>query len=592
MSPSGTDRIHNSRPPTPPGSNVPIGRRELVVIAAPDAGLQALASGVRSDAGAETTSLNAVLARHGALMRPLFGLSEHRLRANVAGALTSDLVPDGMPALERFYHVDAADDRLETMAAELLEHPLVEAAYVKPAGALPAAVVEEIIAAAPLNDMVPAPGDAPPATPDFTARQGYLDAAPGGIDARYAWTVLGGSGAGVRVIDCEWGWRFSHEDLLQNQGGVVAGTSSTDTNHGTAVLGEISGDRNGLGITGIAPDAVISASSFNDQPTAQAIRAAADRLGPGDIILLEIHRPGPRTPNPPQGQLGFIAIEWWPDDFAAIRYAVNKGIVVVEAAGNGFQNLDDPIYSQRPVGFPASWLNPFNVANPSSGAVMVGAGAPPPNTHGQNWGPDRSRLDFSNYGARVDAQGWGREVTSTGYGDLQGGMNTDLWYTDRFSGTSSASPIVVGAIACAQGVLRAQGRIPLSPARARDLLRSTGSIQQDAPGRPATQRIGNRPNLRQLIAAATQTAAPWTGVQFTGSVPASQTQCWFTFNWPAHWHVLWTVVPTTPRPGAPQVKWKVKVERATDQFATYWICVTNLTNQPVAIEGRYAVLGW
>jgi hypothetical protein len=592
MSPSGTDRIHNSRPPAPPGSDVPIGRRELVVIAAPEAGLQALASGVRSDAGAETTSLNAVLARHGALMRPLFGLSEHRLRANVAGALTSDLVPDGMPALERFYHVDAADDRLETMAAELLEHPLVEAAYVKPAGALPAAVVEEIIAAAPLNDMVPAPGDAPPATPDFTARQGYLDAAPGGIDARYAWTVPGGSGAGVRVIDCEWGWRFSHEDLLQNQGGVVAGTSSTDTNHGTAVLGEISGDRNGLGITGIAPDAVISASSFNDQPTAQAIRAAADRLGPGDIILLEIHRPGPRTPNPPQGQLGFIAIEWWPDDFAAIRYAVNKGIVVVEAAGNGFQNLDDPIYSQRPVGFPASWLNPFNVANPSSGAVMVGAGAPPPNTHGQNWGPDRSRLDFSNYGARVDAQGWGREVTSTGYGDLQGGMNTDLWYTDRFSGTSSASPIVVGAIACAQGVLRAQGRIPLSPARARDLLRSTGSIQQDAPGRPATQRIGNRPNLRQLIAAATQTAAPWTGVQFTGSVPASQTQCWFTFNWPAHWHVLWTVVPTTPRPGAPQVKWKVKVERATDQFATYWICVTNLTNQPVAIEGRYAVLGW
>jgi hypothetical protein len=592
MSPSGTDRIHNSRPPTPPGSDVPIGRRELVVIAAPDAGLQALASGVRSDAGAETTSLNAVLARHGALMRPLFGLSEHRLRANVAGAVTSDLVPDGMPALERFYHVDAADDRLETMAAELMEHPLVEAAYVKPAGALPAAVVEEIIAAAPLNDMVPAPGDAPPATPDFTARQGYLDAAPGGIDARYAWTVPGGSGAGVRVIDCEWGWRFSHEDLLQNQGGVVAGTSSTDTNHGTAVLGEISGDRNGLGINGIAPDAVISASSFNNQPTAQAIRAAADRLGPGDIILLEIHRPGPRTPNPPQGQLGFIAIEWWPDDFAAIRYAVNKGIVVVEAAGNGFQNLDDPIYSQRPVGFPLSWLNPFNVANPSSGAVMVGAGAPPPNTHGQNWGPDRSRLDFSNYGARVDAQGWGREVTSTGYGDLQGGMNADLWYTDRFSGTSSASPIVVGAIACAQGVLRAQGRIPLSPARARDLLRSTGSIQQDAPGRPATQRIGNRPNLRQLIAAATQTAAPWTGVQFTGSVPASQTQCWFTFNWPAHWHVLWTVVPTTPRPGAPQVKWKVKVERATDQFATYWICVTNLTNQPVAIEGRYAVLGW
>jgi hypothetical protein len=40
------------------------------------------------------------------------------------------------------------------------------------------------------------------------------------------------------------------------------------------------------------------------------------------------------------------------------------------------------------------------------------------------------------------------------------------------------------------------------------------------------------------------------------------------------------------------VRWTVKVERARDRTATYWICITNLTNQPVAIEGRYAVLGW
>ena len=113
----------------------------------------------------------------------------------------------------------------------------------------------------------------------------------------------------MRIIDCEWGWRFTHEDLLQNQGGVIAGTATmvpAFVNHGTAVLGEISGDRNNFGITGIAPDAVISASAFS-VPSATAIRSAADRLGPGDIILLEIHRPGPNAPNPPQGQAGFIA---------------------------------------------------------------------------------------------------------------------------------------------------------------------------------------------------------------------------------------------------------------------------------------------
>ena len=41
----------------------------------------------------------------------------------------------------------------------------------------------------------------------------------------------------------------------------------------------------------------------------------------------------------------------------------------------------------------------------------------------------------------------------------------------------------------------------MTPATARSWLRATGSPQQDEPGRPATQRIGNRPDLRALIAA-------------------------------------------------------------------------------------------
>jgi len=134
----------------------------------------------------------------------------------------------------------------------------------------------------------------------------------------------------------------------------------------------------------------------------------------------------------------------------------------------------------------------------------VGAGAPPLNTHGRNHGPDRSRLDFSNYGSIVDAQGWGREVTTTGGrhdnpGDLQGGTDENKWYTDRFSGTSSASPIVVGAVGCCQGALKAVGRPLLTPADVRDLLRTTGSPQTDEPSRPATQRIGNRPDLEGML---------------------------------------------------------------------------------------------
>ena len=271
-------------------------------------------------------------------------------------------------------------------------------------------------------------------------------------------------------------------------------------NHGTAVLGEFSGDVNSFGVLGISADAVVSAVSiFGGLGSAAAINAAAARLGAGDVILIELHRPGPRFNFAARNdQRGYIAIEWWPDDFAAIRNAVNRGIIVVEAAGNGAENLDDAIYQNPAPGFPAGWTNPFRRANRDSGAIVVGAGAPPPGTHGRNHGADRSRLDFSNFGALIDAQGWGREVTTAAYGDLQGGTNEDLWYTDTFSGTSSASPIVVGVAASLQGMARARGVPVLTPAQFRNCLRTTGSAQQDEPGRPATQRIGNRPNLRQL----------------------------------------------------------------------------------------------
>jgi hypothetical protein len=486
--------------PTPTAS---ASRPELVVVAKRDAGLRAHATGVTSVAGADTTSLAALLNSHNAVMRPLFGLSEDRLRAQQQAMATMADQPGATTETEPqhdlslFYRVAADEGRLQELAAQLLAHDLVDGAYVKPPAEPPAIV--EVPLARGINDASPDPSDAPPATPSFVTDQFYRNQTPVGVDAMFASTLPRGDGTGVNIIDCEWAWRFTHEDLLQNQGGVVAGTSSGNTDHGTAVLGVISGDANSIGVTGIAPGAMISASSFSDQSSSQAIKAAADKLRAGDIILLEIHRSGPNAPNPPQGQLGYIAIEWWPDDFAAIRYATQKGIVVVEAAGNGAENLDAAVYDTPQAGFPATWKNPFNPSNPSSGAVVVGAGAPPPNTHGVDWGPDRSRLDFSNYGTRLDVQGWGREVTTTGYGDLQGGSNQDLWYTRQFSGTSSASPIVVGALACVAGALRARGHRHLTSDRARRLVRGSGAPQQDATGRPASQRIGTRPNLRQLI---------------------------------------------------------------------------------------------
>ena len=254
-------------------------RPELIVLAKREANLRARGDSVASASGADTTSLSALLNAHGASLRPLFGLNEDRLTAHVDAVVAAlapqaganvDSVAEPVRNLPHFYRVAASEDRLERLAQELLAHDLVEAAYIKPPGEPPEDV--GVRRTEGLNDMQPDAADAPPATPSFVANQGYLAVAPGGVDATFAWTTPGGGGQKVKVIDCEWAWRFTHEDLTQNQGGVVAGTSSGNTDHGTAVLGVISGDRNAIGMTGITPEAVISASSFSDQSTAAAIK--------------------------------------------------------------------------------------------------------------------------------------------------------------------------------------------------------------------------------------------------------------------------------------------------------------------------------
>ena len=311
--------------------------------------------------------------------------------------------------------------------------------------------------------------------------QRYVDAAPDGVDARQAWSN-GFTGAGVKVCDVEFDWNESHVDLpavsnlLANH---EDGGHGDD--HGTAVFGEMAGQDNGTGVRGIASGADFHFAGANlngDFNAGNAILAAANAFGTGDVILLELQISGPVSDN-------WVPLEWYEPYYDAIVTAVGKGVVVVEAAGNGYQNLDDPAYSS---GNGGHW--PFLPEN-DSGAIMVGAGAPP------GFPDPRSRLDFSNYGQTVDLQGWGYTVLTAGYGGLYGAEGKNAWYTATFSGTSSASPMVAGAAAVLQQVYRAHFGAPAPPALVRLILRATGTPQA------GTENIGPLPDLRNVVAAIT-----------------------------------------------------------------------------------------
>lgn len=406
------------------------------------------------------------------------------------------------PDLTAYYRVRVPVARMSEVAQRMRETEAVAGAYIAPAVTLPTP-----------HRLKPKKAKPPIPTPSFVARQGYLEEAPAGVDARFAWGIGngGGKGFGVQIIHIEGAWDHGHEDLVQNFGGVIGSQQSEShwRQHGTAVLGVLGGDVGNAGVMGVAPAAVVRAIAVGtlDDPegpeVGTAIRQAANALRAGDIILLELQHPGTRVGfEESANRKGYVMPEWWPETFDALKYANSRGVIVVEAAGNGGEDLDHPDYDGADAGFPASWKNPFGRRNGvDSGAIVVGAGAPPPRTHGRSHGPDRSRLVFSNYGSMVDVQAWGKEVTTCGYGSLQGGPSEKRWYTDEFGGTSSAAPIVAGVLACVQGILRERGERPLTPAQARQLLRDTGSPQQNAPRRPASQRIGNRANLRELIGA-------------------------------------------------------------------------------------------
>jgi subtilisin family serine protease len=335
----------------------------------------------------------------------------------------------------------------------------------------------------------------PAVVPDFTSLQWHLHSAPMGLGVLDAWRFLGAAGQGVKVIDVEGGWSLDHVALSGVRFNLWSGSSQNSAawrNHGTAVAGLLAAPVTGPGVAGICPLARVGLiSAFAGDPANQRVAAqilaSLEFVGPGDVLLIELQRPGPAVDfqaNPEQK--GYIPVSYWPDVSAAIASVAKAGVCVVEVGGNGGENLDEKTYEDR-----------FNQAKNDPGSIMVGAGAPPSG----EFGAARSRMPYSNYGSRMDCQAGGGNVVTSGYGDLFGADDATRAYTGRFMGTSSAGPLVAGVVAGLQGRFRAVNGYPISPAEVRSALANIGAPQAARPEAPASQRIGPQPDLITLLSA-------------------------------------------------------------------------------------------
>lgn len=360
---------------------------------------------------------------------------------------------------------DATDpDDVDELVRRLHRLPEIDAAYALRAGPPPS----------PVNAV-----DDPRAT-----NQGYLNAAPQGIDARHAWDVAGGDGAGIGFVDLEQGWNLSHEDLAAAGITLISGANAAYFSHGTAVLGEVLQVDNTIGGVGIAPAGVgrvISQHQPGGYNTAAAIIGAVAEMAFGDVLLLEAQE------YDPVGGLYYWPVEVADANYDAIRLATALGIVVVEAGCNGGYDLDayvnlggQAIFQRGAAGFR------------DSGAIMVGA-ADSTDPH--------ARLGFSNHGSRIDVYAWGEAVDTT---STNAAGTDDTAYTGSFGGTSSASPIISGAAMILQGIGEASLGYRFSPRELRRLLLIGGTPSAN----PATDRIGVMPNLRAIIDGATLGLAP------------------------------------------------------------------------------------
>jgi len=347
----------------------------------------------------------------------------------------------------------------------------------KSLGQLSYVMYAELVDAKPVQP----PFDIPPVTPNYAWQQTYIYANPG-VNMQYAWN-MNLNGQGIRIRNIEYEFNKNHEEFHVNpkiklaDGYTINSTLYTPDyadflGHGTATFGVVFGDDGGFGVKGLAfgAEEVILYPEWTTEfgyNRTFATSLALNNSQEGDVVIYEMQTGGATAE-----QDNYVPAEYSSPMWNLTKAASDLGIIVVAAAGNGDQNLDDPMY--------AWYMNKGN-----SGAIIVGAGTPDI-LHDKLW--------FSTFGSRVNLQGWGLSVLSSGYGGFATiGGDFNQQYT-MFSGTSSATPIVASCVAVLQSYYHSLTGEYLNSTEMIDILQTTG-VSQGMGG-----NIGPLPNMEPAIA--------------------------------------------------------------------------------------------
>lgn len=305
---------------------------------------------------------------------------------------------------------------------------------------------------------------------------------------RAAW-----EGASMGIADIEYSFA-EHEKVnawVIPGGTIILGSGEfINSAHGTAAMSAAFGTAFSAndplsaryGTRGFAPQARRAFSPQKDTEffaVVNDIPEAVERAGrledPSDIILMETQSsPFAGSVVGPGG--GLTASESLPAVYDTIRTFAGLGRIVVEAAGNGSNDID-------------TWSG----FRPNSGALMVGA----------NTGDGVTRAFFSGFGSRVDANAWGLSVQTAGpvgyMNPLTAGQPSTRHYITGFNGTSSASALVAGAVGQIVGTYRTTYGLGFARP-SYEVVQTLRGLLQWTGTRNISQNIGFQPNVQGAVA--------------------------------------------------------------------------------------------